>query len=301
MELRDAIEFGDQESILAITDLIHKGAAQLKEIPFHRLQHGDLRDFARDCLGFPCGRGHQSWATTRDAKGALRHKFLRTWSICACFWGSIAFVPRVHSQSPGVQGARGASFVHQSSATRSSRSRLRMHRAKNPGLYRRRRRRVRSEVINSDEDAPFVVPGPSRRLVLVPESAGVTPQSIQDRERDTRLESGAQFSMMDQGDTLVSSDEEPLVPCSRNSSCARGPQCRPAQELSWTLELRRASSFKTWAPGVEERSGDIEPTQWESGADVSPHLSFRANASLTLPKGAILPYYTTTEVAGCVE
>ena len=33
MELRDAIEFRDQESILAVTDLIHTGAAQLKRFP----------------------------------------------------------------------------------------------------------------------------------------------------------------------------------------------------------------------------------------------------------------------------
>ena len=39
---------------------------------------------------------------------------------------------------------------------------------------------------SSDEDAPFVVPArPSRRLVLVAESAEATPQSIQDREVGT--------------------------------------------------------------------------------------------------------------------
>ena len=30
LELRDAIQFGDQESILSVTDLIHQGAAQLR-------------------------------------------------------------------------------------------------------------------------------------------------------------------------------------------------------------------------------------------------------------------------------
>ena len=40
--------------------------------------------------------------------------------------------------------------------------------------------------VPSDEDAPFVVPArPSRRLVLVAESAEATPQSIQDREVGT--------------------------------------------------------------------------------------------------------------------
>ena len=33
MELRDAIEFGDEESILAVVDVIHTGAAQLKRFP----------------------------------------------------------------------------------------------------------------------------------------------------------------------------------------------------------------------------------------------------------------------------
>ena len=33
MELRDARESGDQESILVVTDLIHTGAAQLKRFP----------------------------------------------------------------------------------------------------------------------------------------------------------------------------------------------------------------------------------------------------------------------------
>ena len=32
-ELRDAIEFGDQESILSLMDLIHQGAAQLRKPP----------------------------------------------------------------------------------------------------------------------------------------------------------------------------------------------------------------------------------------------------------------------------
>ena len=47
MELQDAIEFGDQELILAVTDLIHRcGTAQ--EAPFHCFQHGwDMRVFAR--------------------------------------------------------------------------------------------------------------------------------------------------------------------------------------------------------------------------------------------------------------
>ena len=35
MELRDAIEFGDQESILSLTDLIHQGAAQIQNVPSH--------------------------------------------------------------------------------------------------------------------------------------------------------------------------------------------------------------------------------------------------------------------------
>ena len=127
--------------------------------------------------------------------------------------------------------------------------------AKNPGLYRRRRRRVRSEVINSDEDAPFVVPGPSRRLVLVPESAGVTPQSIQDRERDTRLESGAQFSMMDQGDTLVSSDEEPLVPCSRNSVVCTGSTVPASTGALLDAGVEESQFGRNVAPKVDERSG----------------------------------------------
>ena len=33
LELRDAIEFGDQESILSLTDLIHRGAAQNQTFP----------------------------------------------------------------------------------------------------------------------------------------------------------------------------------------------------------------------------------------------------------------------------
>ena len=33
LELRDAIQFGDQESILSLTDLIHQGAAQLRMPP----------------------------------------------------------------------------------------------------------------------------------------------------------------------------------------------------------------------------------------------------------------------------
>ena len=33
LELRDAIEFGDQESILSLTDLIHQGAAQIQKFP----------------------------------------------------------------------------------------------------------------------------------------------------------------------------------------------------------------------------------------------------------------------------
>ena len=66
-----------------------------------------------------------------------------------------------------------------------------------PRVYSQRR--VRSEgsdpghltlIDSSDEDAPFVVPArPSRILVLVPESADATPQSIQDQEWDTRLDS----------------------------------------------------------------------------------------------------------------
>ena len=33
LELRDAIEFGDQESIMSLTDLIHQGAAQIQKFP----------------------------------------------------------------------------------------------------------------------------------------------------------------------------------------------------------------------------------------------------------------------------
>ena len=86
--------------------------------------------------------------------------------------------------------------------------------AKNPGPHHRRRRRVRSECSDPGHltlDEPFVVPArPSRRLLLVPESVDATPQSVQDREWDTRLdsagltqwESGTQFSMLDRSDTL---------------------------------------------------------------------------------------------------
>ena len=67
-------------------------------------------------------------------------------------------------------------------------------------------------IASSDEDAPFVVPArPSRRLVLAPESADATPLSIQDHERDTRLDSAVQLTVMDRSDTLVSSDVEPMV------------------------------------------------------------------------------------------
>ena len=122
---------------------------------------------------------------------------------------------------------------------------------------------------SSDEDTPFVVPRPSRRLALVPESADVTPQSIQDRERDTRLESGAQFSMMDRGYTLVSSDEEPLVPCSRNSVVYTGSTVPASTGALLHAGVEESQFVRDVAARVEERSRDIDPSQWESDAEFS--------------------------------
>ena len=90
--------------------------------------------------------------------------------------------PLVHGSSPHHE-------VPSNSIPRSSSAAVEA----NPGPHRRRR--VRSEgsdpghltlIDSSDEDAPFVVPArPSRRLVLLVESAEATPQSIQDREVGT--------------------------------------------------------------------------------------------------------------------
>ena len=94
-----------------------------------------------------------------------------------------------------------------------------------------------------------------------------TPQSTQDRERDTRSESGAQFSMMDRGDTLVFSDEEPLVPCSRNSVEGSTVSTRTGGLLQ--AGVKEESQFvRNVAPRVDERR-NIDPTQWESGAQFS--------------------------------
>ena len=174
MELRDAIEFGDQESILAITDLIHTVAA---------LQHGDLRVFTRIVI-HQCGLlGCRVGEATNPGPPRRMRRVLSDTSSSECdpsvrTSGGRCVVPRVHSQSPGVQGARAASFVHYNRFAELSGEDtvsvlpegvpgvVENAQAQNPGTHRRRRRRVCSEgsdlgyltvIDSSDEDAPFVV------------------------------------------------------------------------------------------------------------------------------------------------
>ena len=64
-------------------------------------------------------------------------------------------------------------------------------------------------VDSSDDDTPFIIPGsaasrarPARRVVLVPGSVDATPQSVQDRELDTRLDTES----VDSGHSLNSAE-----------------------------------------------------------------------------------------------
>ena len=125
----------------------------------------------------------------------------------------------------------------------------------------RRRRRVRSEgsdlgcpgvvgaaiplIDSSDDDAPFTVPAaaparPSRRLVLVPESADATPQSIQDREWTAEHATGPDSVP----ETILDALEEDLERRTRRLSLVSGSQGQGA-------------TFETDFP------------QWESGAQFS--------------------------------
>ena len=70
-------------------------------------------------------------------------------------------------------------------------------------------------------------PRPSRRLVLVPQSADATPQSIQDRqwERDAGAESHNRFSPLQ--DTEIDAQEADLIPVP-GSVVFPVPQSEPA-------------------------------------------------------------------------
>ena len=71
------------------------------------------------------------------------------------------------------------------------------------------------------------------------------------------------------------SDEEPLVPCSRNSAGCTGSTVPASTGALLDAGVEERQFVRNVAPRVDERSG----------ADLSPgnHFSFTANASLTFP------------------
>ena len=198
-------------------------------------------------------------------------------------------VPRVHSHSQGVEGARAASFVHQNRFAELSGDDTVsvlpqgsfVPQAKNVGPHHRRRRRVRSEgsdpehltlIDSSDENAPFVVKArPSHRLVLVPESQ----MPLHSRSRTVswtpgwtvRVQHSGRVGLNSQcwkrGDTLVSSDEEP-VPCSRNSAVCMGSTKPASTGALLDVGVEESQFVRTVAPRVDERSRDIDPTQFQT-------------------------------------
>ena len=104
VDLLDAIEFGDQELILAVTGLTHPHRCGTDlEVPFQCLEHGcDMRFTS----GLPRGRGHQSWATT-TVEGCSHPQMMSHWSV------SLG-VDTLQSPSLGVQlGASAVSLVRQ--------------------------------------------------------------------------------------------------------------------------------------------------------------------------------------------
>ena len=70
--------------------------------------------------------------------------------------------------------------------------------------------------------------------------------------------------MLNRGDTLVSSDEEPLVPCSRNSTVCMGSTVPASTGALLDAGVEESQFVRNVAPRVDEGSRDIDPTQFQT-------------------------------------